>query len=82
MGIASVIKGDVEAVKRATEVILDRCDPEIPSFYDLIISDEAFSSMKLVASPKMTPGNRAILDALVQKFAPGIEVAKSTIELS
>lgn len=82
MGIASVIKGDVEAVKRATEVILDRCDPEIPSFYDLIISDEAFSSMKLVASPKMTPGNRVILDALVQKYAPGIEVAKSTIELS
>lgn len=82
VGIASVIKGDVEAVKRATEVILDRCDPEIPSFYDLIISDEAFSSMKLVASPKMTPGNRVILDALVQKYAPGIEVAKSTIELS
>lgn len=52
------------------------------SFYDLIISDEAFSSMKLVASPKMTPGNRVILDALVQKYAPGIEVAKSTIELS
>lgn len=82
VGIASVIKGDVEAVKRATEVILDRCDPEIPSFYDLAISDGAFSSMKIVASPKMTPGNRVILDALVQKYAPGIEVAKSTIELA
>lgn len=82
VGIASVIKGDVEAVKRATEVILDKCDPEIPSFYDLIISDEAFSSMKIVASPKMTPGNRLILDALVQKYAPGIEVTESAIELS
>lgn len=81
VGIAS-IEGDVEAVKRATEVILDRCDPEIPSFYDLIISDEAFSSMKIVASPKMTPGNRLILDALVQKYAPGIEVTESAIELS
>ena len=81
-GHRSVIKGDVEAVKRATEVILDRCDPEIPSFYDLIISDEAFSSMKIVASPKMTPGNRVILDALVEKYAPGIEVAESSIELS
>lgn len=82
VGIASVIKGDVEAVKRATEVILDRCDPEIPSFYDLAISDGAFSSMKIVASPKMTPGNRLILDALVQKYASDIEVTESTIELA
>lgn len=81
VGIAS-IEGDVEAVKRATEVILDRCDPEIPSFYDLVISDGAFSSMKIVSSPKMTPGNRVILDALVQKYAPGIEVAESSIELA
>lgn len=82
VGIASIIKGDVEAVNRATEVILDRCDPEIPSFYDLVISNEAFASMKIVASPKMTPGNRVILDALVQKYAPGIEVAESSIELA
>lgn len=82
VGIASIIKGDAEAVKKAAEAILDRCDPGIPSFYDLAISDEAFSSMKIVASPKMSPGNRVILDALVQKYAPGIEVAKSTIELS
>lgn len=82
VGIASIIKGDVEAVNRATEVILDRCDPEIPSFYDLVISDEAFASMKIVASPKMTPGNRVILDALVDKYAPDIEVAESSIELA
>lgn len=81
VGIAS-IEGDVEAVKSATEVILDRCDPEIPSFYDLVISDGAFSSMKIVSSPKMTPGNRVIMDALVQKYAPGIEVAESSIELA
>ena len=42
VGIASIIKGDAEAVKKAAEVILDRCDPGIPSFYDLAISDEAF----------------------------------------
>lgn len=82
VGIASIIKGDTEAVKKAAEVILDRCDPGIPSFYDLAISDEAFSSMKIVASPKMTPGNRVILDALVQKYAPGIEDAESSIELA
>lgn len=82
VGIASIFKGDAEAVKKAAEVILDRCDPGIPSFYDLAISDEAFSSMKIVASPKMTPGNRLILDALVQKYAPGIDVAESSIELA
>lgn len=82
VGIASVIKGEAEAVNKAAEVILDRCDPEIPSFYDLVISDEAFASMKIISSPKMTPGNRVILDALVEKYAPGIEVAESSIELS
>lgn len=82
VGIASIIKGEAEAVNKAAEVILDRCDPEIPSFYDLVISDEAFASMKIVSSPKMTPGNRVILDALVQKYAPDIEVAESLIELS
>lgn len=82
VGIASIIKGETEAVDKAAKVILDRCDPEIPSFYDLVISDEAFASMKIISSPKMTPGNRVILDALVEKYAPGIEVAESSIELS
>lgn len=82
VGIASIIKGEDEAINKAAEVILDRCDPEIPSFYDLVISDEAFASMKIVSSPKMTAGNRVILDTLVEKYAPGIEVADSSIELS
>ena len=82
VGIASIIKGEAESVDKAAEIILDRCDPKIPSFYDLVISDEAFASMKIISSPKMTPGNRVILDALVEKYAPGIEVAESSIELS
>lgn len=82
MGIASVISGELAAVKRAEDIILDRCDPEIPPFYDLQISDDAFSSMKIVASPKMTANNRVILDALVEKYVPGVEVTESSIELS
>lgn len=30
----------------------------------------------------MTPGNRVILNTLIEKYAPGIEVAESSIELS
>lgn len=82
VGIASVISGELAAVKRAEDIILDRCDPEIPPFYDLQISDDAFSSMKSVASPKMTANNRVILDALVEKYVPGVEVTESSIELS
>lgn len=82
IGIDSVINGRLDQIVRANDVILDKCDPGIPPYYDLVISDEAFSSMKIVSSPKMTPGNRVILDALVEKYAPGIEVAESSIELS
>lgn len=82
IGIDSVINGRLDQIVRANDVMLDKCDPGIPPYYDLAISDEAFSSMKIVSSPKMTPGNRVILDALVEKYAPGIEVADSAIELS
>lgn len=82
IGIDSVINGRLDQIVRANDVILDKCDPGIPPYYDLVISDEAFSSMKIVSSPKMTPGNRVILNTLIEKYAPGIEVAESTIELS
>lgn len=82
IGIESIINGRLDQLQRANGVMLDKCDPRVPTHYDLVISDEAFSSMKIVSSPKMTPGNRVILDALVEKYAPGIEVAESSIELS
>lgn len=82
IGIDSVINGRLDQIIRANDIMLDKCDPGIPPYYDLVISDEAFSSMKIVSSPKMTPGNRVILEALVEKYAPGIEVAESSIELS
>lgn len=82
IGIDSVINERLDQIVRANDVILDKCDPGIPPYYDLVISDEAFSSMKIVSSPKMTPGNRVILNTLIVKYAPGIEVAESSIELS
>lgn len=82
IGIDSVINVRLDQILRANDVMLDKCDPGIPPYYDLTISDEAFSSMKIVSSPKMTPGNRVILNTLIEKYAPGIEVAESSIELS
>lgn len=82
IGIDSVINVRLDQILRANDVMLDKCDPGIPPYYDLTISDEAFSSMKIVSSPKMTPGNRVILNTLIEKYAPGIEVAESSIDLS
>lgn len=82
IGIDSVINVRLDQIVRANDVMLDKCDPGIPPYYDLAISDEAFSSMKIVSSPKMTPGNRVILDALIEKYAPRVEVTESSIELS
>ena len=82
IGIDSVINERLDQIVRANDVILDKCDPGIPPYYDLVISDEAFSSMKIFSSPKITPGNSVILNTLIEKYAPGIEVAESSIELS
>lgn len=74
---------DIEAVvKELEELAFDRCDVSLPAYFDLGLSDAAFKSMKIVASPLMTAGNRLILDSLIDKYAPGTMVAKSGLELA
>lgn len=81
VGIRSILMGKAEAAFRAKDIIFDRCDPNTPPYYDLKISDEAFSTMRIKTSPKMTLGNRLALDALIEKYAPEIEVTESSLEL-
>lgn len=69
------------ALPRLTNFLADNGDISMPRFYDLAISDHAFSSMKIMASPGMTAGNRAILDVLRDRYNPDAELLESHIEL-
>lgn len=77
-----VINGRLEQILMANDVVLDKCDPESHPFTILLSPMKFFSSMKIASCPKMAPGNHVILDSLVGKYAPGMEVVESAIELS
>lgn len=47
------------------------------SSYDLRIDDKAFSNMEIVLSPKISPGNRIIVNDLVAKYNPSARIVES-----
>lgn len=61
--------------------ITDQGEAYTPRFYDLKIADSAFGSMKVTASPKMSHGNRVILESLLEKYNPKAVLVGSRIEL-
>lgn len=69
------------ALSRLGAFVSDRADAETPAWYDLEISDEAFSCMRVTASPGMSAGNRVIMDALLDRYNPAASVIPSSIEL-
>lgn len=84
-----VTNGRLEQILRSNDVVLDKCDPESHPFTILLspmkffIDEDCFLSKDGTFSClKMALGNRVILDSLLGKCAPGIEVAESVIELS
>ena len=54
---------------------------DVPSigYYDLTIADDAFSSMIVTPSPRMTAGNRILLDTLLEKYNPYAQIVNSEL---
>lgn len=48
-------------------------------FYDLDIAPEFFNEMEITCSPQMTPGNRILLDSLVEKYNPKAVIQDSSL---
>lgn len=69
------------AFSRLGAFVSDRADVETPVWYDLELSDEAFSRMRVTVSPGMSAGNRVIMDALLGRYNPAALVIPSSIEL-
>ena len=47
--------------------------------FDLEIAPEAMEKMVITPSPKMTAGNRIILDALVERYNPSCRISESAL---
>ena len=48
-------------------------------FYDLQLDDNAFSEMEITLSPKISVGNRLIVNALVDKYNPSASIHDSSL---
>lgn len=73
---------DAEGMLSRLSAFLTDCgEAHTPLCYDLRISDSAFASMRVTASPRISAGNRVILSALLDKYNPKAELISSHIEL-
>lgn len=48
-------------------------------YYDLSLSPDAMNSLLITPSPKMTPGNRILLDALTKQYTPNAKIIESAL---
>lgn len=46
-------------------------------YYDMKLSDEAFSQMEITLSPRISAGNRTIVESLVEKYNPSTIISES-----
>ncbi len=69
------------ALPRLNAFLTDCGEANIPLYYDLKIFDDAFDAMRITASPKMSPGNKVILESLLERYNPKAELIQSCIEL-
>ena len=47
--------------------------------YDMVIDDEAFFDMEITLSPKISMGNRTIVENLIDKYNPQAIIKDSTL---
>ena len=72
----SKINDDINNI--ANNIFNDSAKQPFP-YYDMVISDKAFSNMIITLSPKMSAGNRTIVQALQKAFNPNAHIEKSAL---
>lgn len=71
-------KAEVQMQLLMTKLLVGKPSPGI-SHYDMVIDDDAFTSMEITMSPKLSAGNRIILQLLVEKYNPAATTLESTL---
>lgn len=73
----------VETLGKAAQImgnnILNGLEKQPFPFYDMILDDSAYGEMEITLSPKISAGNRIIVENLVEKYNPSAVVKNSTL---
>lgn len=70
------------AIARIQAFLTDQIDVDMPPYYELDLDDSALSGIEIVLSPDISPGNRLIVQLLLDTYIPGHVAQDSDIELS
>ena len=70
------------AIARIQAFLMDQIDVDMPPYYELDLDDSALSGIEIVLSPDISPGNRLIVQLLLDTYIPGHVAQDSDIELS
>ena len=54
-------------------------DERIFDYYDLEIDEDAFAEMIITPSPKITPGNKLLLESIIEKYNPEAKIIESQL---
>jgi len=68
-----------KALKRTIVKILEGNYEQVIPFYDIPISQGAFSEMEITLSPRISAGNRIIVENLVEKYNSSAKIIDSSL---
>ena len=75
---------NVELLEQSFQTIANRIRLGIEKqpfpYYDMRLDEDAYMSMEITASPKLSPGNRVILDTLIARYNPRAILHGSSLE--
>ena len=74
------ISNVAKAERRAAEMVEDMISGTavLPfSYYDIDLDNKAFSEMEIMLSPKLSSGNRIIVEDLIEKYNPNAKIVES-----
>ena len=56
---------------------------DMPFWYlDLSISDDAYKDIEIMTGPRMSDGDKLILDSLVRTFCPSARIVRSKLKIN
>ena len=75
---------NVELLEQSFQTIANRIrlgnEKQPFPYYDMRLDEDAYMSMEITASPKLSPGNRVILDTLIARYNPRAILHGSSLE--
>ena len=74
----AVDKSIQEFQTTSTKILLGQAKQTFP-FYDLTLDENAYAQMEITLSPKISAGNRLIINSLIEKYNPSAILHESSL---